>query len=144
MPRVDKVNENLTVLRTSLPLCSDAYLLYAFMRSDKKAAVAEFGTGGGIISLLSLASEKFSHIDGYEIQEQLAKTAEENAKANKLDGKFDVFCGDVREIPPKNRYDIIFFNPPYYPENSGKTSDNDERKKSFCEIHGGLMEIISR
>ena len=57
--RLDKVNENLTLIqkKDGLTFGTDAFLLASFIKSTPRKKAAELGSGTGIISLL-LAEKK--------------------------------------------------------------------------------------
>jgi len=146
--RLDKVNENLTLIqkKNGLTFGSDAFLLYAYMKPKKNAFAADLGSGTGIISLLSLVKQKFSFIYAVEVQESFAELIERNAKENSLDDKMQVVCSDVREISSKTigrELDVVFSNPPYMTTDSGFQNRDSEKFIARHEVYGGIHDFCA-
>ena len=144
--RIDKVNENLTLIqkKNGLTFGSDAYLLYAYMKPRKNAIAADFGSGTGIISLLSLAKKKFSYIYAVEVQESFADLIQRNAEENKLDDSMKVVCSDVRRLTVSDfgrELDVVFSNPPYMTTDSGYQNQNEEKYIARHEVCGDINDF---
>jgi len=91
---------------------------------DKK--VIDLGCGTGIFSVgAQLMGAK--KVKGYDIDENLIKTAKEYAKTNKLD--IDFLVKDVKEINTK--CDTIIMNPPFGAQKSNKKADRKFIEKGF-------------
>ena len=112
----EKINENLSLFQKkgSLAFGTDAYLLYAYMRSCKEKA-CELGAGSGVISLLCASSGKMRDIDAFELQDDIFAVAAKNVEENGLSGKVRILHSDIRDIPAEynGRYSVVFSNPPY-------------------------------
>ena len=72
------------------------------------------GCGSGIVSIFcaSLGAECFAA----DINPAAVKTAKENAELNGFGNKIQVVESNLFENI-KDKFDVIFFNPPYYPRN---------------------------
>jgi len=102
-------------------LGTDSMVLADFARPGKNARVCDLGCGSGAIGLMLLASHPDISVTGVEIQADSAALAVENAGINKLESRFSVLCGDLRQIRtllPANGFSCVVANPPYYKANS--------------------------
>ena len=121
---------------------TDAVMLYAFCRKMRAKRVCDLGCGSGVIGQLLAFSNENICVTGVEIQKASADAALENAKLNGLDTRFDVVCGDLREYKKlpiaSGSFDLVVMNPPYFPQNSGKTVSDDAtaiaRDERFCTL----------
>ena len=97
---------------------SDAILLASSLRPEKNQTVLDVGAGTGAVSL-ALAAASDAIITGLEIQMDLLKLANENAKLNQMQKKVSFMLGDIANPPRKiidSSYDFVVTNPPYYTE----------------------------
>lgn len=141
----ERINENITLRQNegSLAYGTDAYLLYAYLRRQTKERACEFGAGSGVISLLASAKGKFAHITAFEIQESIAKIAEQNVETNGFSEKMEVVCKDIREAETvyNGAFGVVFSNPPYMTASSGKLGKNDADSASRHELNGGIFDF---
>ena len=141
----EKINENITLRQNegSLAYGTDAYLLYAYLRRQTKERACEFGAGSGVISLLTCAKGKFSHITAFEIQEHIAQIAMQNVETNGFSEKMEVVCKDIREadVSYNGAFGVVFSNPPYMTATSGKLGKNDADSASRHELNGGISDF---
>lgn len=142
----EKINENLSLFQKkgSLAFGTDAYLLYAYMRSCKEKA-CELGAGSGVISLLCASSGKMHDIDAFELQEDIFSLAAKNVEENSLDGKVRVLHADIRNISSEynGSYGLVFSNPPYLKACSGKTNENEADRISRRELNGSIYDFCA-
>jgi tRNA1Val (adenine37-N6)-methyltransferase len=144
--RIDRVNEDLCLIqkKDGLTFGTDAYLLAAFLRPQRKGRAVELGAGTGIVSLLCAARERFAHVDALEIQEDFAQMAMRNVALNHLDGRVTVRHADVREITPEilgGEVDAVFANPPYMRTDSGKRNESDRKNIARHEVCGTVADF---
>lgn len=143
----EKINDGLSVyqLENNLAFGTDAYLLSAYIQSDRKANACELGSGSGVISLLLASRNKIKHSTGFEIQEELIPISAKNAEENGFRSVFETVHGDVRSLPSvyNGAFDITFTNPPYLPRNSGLESESPSDRISRRECNGGIEDFIS-
>jgi len=121
----------------------DAPLLADFIQTREKDRLLEIGTGSGIISLL-LSIKPFRHIEALEIQESLADLARRNVLLNKLEGRVRIIEADVRDYFPPQRFDIVFANPPYIRERTGRLSSSSEKSIAKHELKCTLFDIMQK
>ena len=144
--RIDRVNENLCLIqkKDGLTFGTDAYLLAAFLRPQKRGRAVELGAGTGIISLLCAARERFAHVDALEIQEDFAKMAMRNVTLNHLEDRMTVRHADIRLVSPDilgGEVDVVFANPPYMRADSGKRNDSDRKNIARHEVCGTVANF---
>jgi tRNA1Val (adenine37-N6)-methyltransferase len=119
----------------------DAPLLAAFIRTGPADCLLEAGAGNGIISLL-LSLRPFRRIVCLEIQPALADLAGRNVCLNRLDDRIKVLEQDLRTFEPKDRFDVVFSNPPYIRKEGGQPSRSPERAVAKHEIWCDIFDIM--
>ena len=100
-----------------MPLTTDSILLadFAAVRSGEKGA--DLGCASGLLMLLLLWRENGLRMSGLELLPEAVRLAEENLRANGLEGRGSLICGDLRETVktmPNGSFDFIIANPPYW------------------------------
>ncbi len=120
-------------------LGSDSVLLSSFANLKRVDTVCDLGSGSGIIPVLLLEREKKLKIDAVEISEAAVKLAQKNFEHN--EAAVRLIHGDIkryREILTAGFYDLVISNPPYFPANSGKSSEIESiaraREERACSI----------
>lgn len=120
------------------PLCTDAVLLADFTFGGKisRRRIAELGCGCGAVSLLLALDYPRSEITAIDISPPAAELAEHNINQNGLNGRVSVINADLRAFTPKEKFDTVVCNPPYFPENAGKVSETlgFARAESECTL----------
>ncbi len=94
----------------------DAVLLSDFAQARKNDAVADFGTGTGILPLLLWGRGKGSSFDCFELQADMAEMAQRTMALNGLMEHIRVHHASVTDAPnllPRCSLDMIVCNPPY-------------------------------
>lgn len=138
-PFTTSVNASLSLRQRSegLRYGTDAYLLYAYLRSRPNARAVELGSGSGIISLLALNAGKLASVTAVEVQDAYAKLTAENAAENGLSERLSVRCTNVKELTVAavgGEVDIVFTNPPYMRADSGRMNASDEKTIARHEV----------
>jgi len=91
---------------------SDSIFLYDFIsRFKPRGEVLDVGSGAGILGLL-IARDFDVRMSIIDKQEHLIKYARHNYLINDLN--VDAFAADFAEFDPKQRYNYIISNPPFY------------------------------
>lgn len=96
--------------------------------------VLDMGCGSGVISVF--AASGGAECTATDINPMAVRAAKENAEANGFGHKITAVESDLFEALKPNKYDFIFFNPPYY---RGKPKNNFERAFKA----GNNLEVIS-
>jgi len=115
------------------------------------------GTGSGIIGIV--AASKGANVIAVDINQEAINCAKENAKNNSVENNISFFFGNLFS-PFENsqqKFDYIFFNPPFYPKpvtnttqhawNAGEDFETIQRfaneAKQFLSSGGKIYFIIS-
>ena len=141
--RCDFVNDRLSLIQNTegLTFGTDALLLAGYIFGKYKNG-AELGGGSGIISMLLAAREKVGRIDVLEIQEEYVKLILRNAQINSLSDKIHAVKADVRDYASDTEYDIVFTNPPYMKNTSGKPNESERKNAARHEVFGGISDFL--
>ncbi len=142
-----EINDELVLYQKEggLTFGTDAYLLYAYMRSKVNAIAADFGSGTGIISLLCSKKKKFGKIFACELQHDFCDIIKLNIKENALDKKIELKECNVCNLTVKDferELDVVFTNPPYMKNSNGKRNVRDIKNIARHEIYGTLEDFI--
>ena len=111
----------------------DSILLARFASVRSRDRVLELGAGCGVIAMIIGATAQPREIVAIEIQPQMAKLAERNARANGFDN-LDCICADLRDrriagVSPAS-FDLVVANPPFHAVNAGRESPNRSRRQA--------------
>ncbi len=130
------------------PVCTDSVLLANFPSLRGVTRAADFGAGGGVLSLILAARAPALHIDLVELSGPAADVAERNVARNGLETRLRVLRRDLRSLTlaQTGRYQLIVSNPPYYALGSGTApaaSRQNARQESSCTL-AELAESAAR
>lgn len=112
---------------------TDACILGAWAHHPAPAYVLDIGTGTGLLSLMLAQRFTNAHLDALEPEAQAARQAEENFTSSPWADRLFLHECSVQEYFPKNTYDLIVCNPPFYP-NHLKTTDHRRNLALHQEI----------
>jgi len=116
------------------------------------------GTGSGIIGIV--AASNGANVVALDINEEAIRCASENAKRNNLENKIKFYHSNLfseLEKTLSQKFDFIFFNPPFYPKqvtnttqhawNAGKDYETIQRfaneAKKYLSMDGKIYFILS-
>jgi tRNA1Val (adenine37-N6)-methyltransferase len=121
-----------------MKVCTDACLFGAIVsnaKTDYKSAL-DIGTGTGLLSLMYAQKNLESVIDAVEINENSYQQAKDNFNESLFKHQINIYLEDIRtyHINSTNKYDIIFSNPPFYPNNLKSIDD-----KRNIAMHSSLL-----
>ena len=139
--RYDRVNDDIQLIQIEdgLTFGTDALLLAAYIDRKYKTAI-ELGAGTGIISLLLLTRDKVESVTALEVQEEYANLTKNNAKLNNLSDRLSVIHTDLREYNTRE-CDLLFTNPPYMKNNSGKSNMSSKKNIARHEVNGTIDDF---
>lgn len=129
---------------------SDSMILSWFVNricancGSEKSAL-EIGAGSGIVSIVLKRRGFLPKIDCVEIQKPMFELLEKNVAHNALDGEIvPVFANFVDFASEKRKkYDIVFANPPYFANESGKINFDSEKALAKHEVAGSLSDFFA-
>ncbi len=121
----------------------DAPLLADFIQTKRTDRVLELGAGNGILSLL-LSIKPFADLTALEIQASLADLAWRNVKLNNCTDRIKIVHTDLRVFSVREKYDVVFSNPPYIQQNSGHLSASEEKSVAKHELKCTIFDIMQK
>ncbi|HEX8947820.1 MAG TPA: tRNA1(Val) (adenine(37)-N6)-methyltransferase [Dissulfurispiraceae bacterium] len=161
-----RINQNKDGYRFSV----DALLVASFVNQPRAKRIADLGAGSGIIGLLLARQFPGAEVTLIELQESLAKRAEENIAMNGLEDRVRVITSDVRDITRRiteiyclrsrtgkkdhsfpdssgfegmmEHFDLLVSNPPFRKMKTGLLSLGDERLIARHEVKLPLADLI--
>ena len=148
MRRIDDLGINeLKLIQDTDMLCFgiDAVMLANFVYCKVGARIVDLCTGNGIIPVLLSAKVPAQEIIGVEIQEKVAKLADDNVKLNNLQEKLKIINDDLKNMPSvlgKSKFDVVTCNPPYRNAGCGIVNEADTKAIARHEILCNLDDII--
>ncbi len=83
--------------------------------------VLDMGTGSGLLALG--AARKGASVVAVDINPNAVRAAEENAVVNRLSGSITVIRSDLFDSLGEHRFDLIVWNPPFYPRDPESLTD---------------------
>ena len=102
----------------------------------------EIGSGSGLISIS--AARKQAKVTAIEISRKALENTRENAVLNSVE--LDTILSDLFNQLPNRVFDLVVFNPPYYPKKIIKESDyawySGENHQYFEKLFSGLKNHI--
>lgn len=148
MRRIDDLGINeLKLIQDTDMFCFgiDAVMLANFVYCKVGARIVDLCTGNGIIPVLLSAKVPAQEIIGVEIQEKVAKLADENVKLNNLQEKLKIINDDLKNMPSvlgKSKFDVVTCNPPYRNAGCGIVNEANTKAIARHEILCKLDDII--
>jgi tRNA1(Val) A37 N6-methylase TrmN6 len=142
MERCDYVNDNLKLIQDTdgLTFGTDALLLAGYINGKHKCGL-ELGSGTGIISMLLLTRDKVEKVVALEVQEEYAHLTNRNVALNCLSDRMECVCTDLRDYKSECEFDLIYTNPPYMKNDSGKRNLTEKKNIARHEVHGDIYDF---
>lgn len=91
---------------------TDGVLLGAWAPGGQR--ILDVGTGTGLVALMMAQRYQEAQIDAIEIDSVAAQQACENVAASPFAGRITVFAEAMQHFEPKEKYDAIVSNPPFF------------------------------
>lgn len=113
-----------------------------FRGTDK---VLDLGTGSGIIATLALVKKGAQSAVGIELQPDIADMAKRSATLNGLQDRFEIICGDVRDIRDMitaESFDKVLCNPPYFAKERPNGLEASARNVTRTESCATLSDFV--
>lgn len=122
---------------------TDAVALCDFADTSAAQNILDIGCGSGVLSVVAAMRGKKAAVTAVDIQPEACALAEENVRANGLEGRIKVINADIkncRKMFVSGSFDYIISNPPYFPPDSGKHSESVRTARQ--EVKLNLYELI--
>lgn len=147
-----------TVFNPADFISSKVFISYISTLELKDKYILDMGSGSGVVSII--AASKGANCIAADINPVAVRCITENALQNNFSGQITAVESDLFEslinIYP-GKFDIIFFNPPYYKGNPGNNFERAfkggpnlevitrflENAKSFLAPSGSLCMLVS-
>ncbi|MDR0821286.1 MAG: methyltransferase [Oscillospiraceae bacterium] len=119
---------------------TDAVVLADFAAPKQNDDVVELCAGCGAVSFFMLKKYAPKHIDAIDISAEAIALLSQSVADNSLGGRITPIAADLRELNgvlPRERFDKVVVNPPYYKKNGGKVAtarDRYARQELTCDI----------
>lgn len=123
----------------------DPVFLAAAVDPQPGARVLEAGAGHGTASICLAARIADCHVSGIELQADLVRLANDNARLNGLSDRVEFLIGDlVRPLPriAAGTFDQVIANPPYLDLGRANAPPNAGKSISHVEGEAGLSAWI--
>ncbi len=127
-------------------LGTDCVLLADFVNTTGMKYGIDLGCASGAAMVMLLAKEEKLHMTGLEIVATAAEAARENMKINGFEERSRVVTGDIREsrkLFQAGSFHLVVCNPPYFPKNSGKLPQSENRAAARSELLCSLQECCA-
>jgi tRNA1(Val) A37 N6-methylase TrmN6 len=111
----------------------DSVMLPAAVPAADGQAVLELGSGAGVAALCLARRVPGVHVAGLEMQDDMVALSTGNAAANGLSDRTRFLHGVVEQPPtalPRDAFDHVMMNPPYFVEGLDDPSPNAHRRAS--------------
>jgi len=147
----DKIFNDLTFVsqhKNGYRFNSDSMILSWFIHNilkDKDVATSiDAGSGSGVVPIVLNCHGFRSKTYCIEIQDDLYDLLDHNVKENGLcDLLFPIKDSFLNpHLPIKEKCDLVFTNPPYFPVDSGRLSPNNEKAVARHEFTGSLNDFL--
>ena len=99
------------------PLSTDSMVLGDFVRLPGNARVLDLGAGCGTLGLMLCGKDGRCHVTGVELDSAAHAAAEENIVRNRLQGRMESICCDLRALSQRltpGSFSVCVSNPPYF------------------------------
>lgn len=100
--------------RSALKVGTDAMILGAHIISEHKTNGLDIGAGTGVLSLMVVQNNPNCYIDSIEIDQGSYEDCFDNFKNSTWCDQLTAINADFLSVDLKDKYDVIFSNPPFY------------------------------
>lgn len=109
----------------------DAVLLAAALDLAPGAHACEFGCGAGAALLCAARLNDGARFTAIEQDAAMAALAVRNAALNGLEARIDILTGDALTLAGAERFDAVFFNPPFFDDETRLRPPSAEKRAAW-------------
>lgn len=122
---------------------TDSFLLAHFTRVRRGERVCDLGAGTGLLSVLLLARQSELTVWAVELLAEGCELIHRAAEQNGWEDRLIPHQADLRQLAalPRQRFDAVICNPPYFPDGSGQVSPAPERRMARSETTASLEDV---
>ncbi len=108
------INQDMCAMKVG----TDGVLLGAWADIPAAGAIADVGTGTGLLAIMAAQKSESASVVGIEIDNDASAQAAENMKQSPWGERLSVVCSDIDDyyMEHVSEYDFILSNPPYFVE----------------------------
>ncbi len=112
----------------------DSFMLAQAVKKFARGKVLDMGTGSGLQAITAAKNPKVTNVTASDVSATAVQCAENNAKENQCDmDKIKFIKSNLFEnIPRRDTFETIIFNPPYLP-----AEENEPLDEQSAAWHGG-------
>lgn len=124
----------------------DPLLLCDFSAAQDETAIADLGTGSGVMALVLARMAPRARVTAFELDGTAAQLAQVNAGLNQLDGRVTVLHDDVLHVRrhlPVSCCDLVVSNPPYRKQGKGRLNPHPGKLAARHETTATLADFLS-
>lgn len=107
---------HVTDTRCGMKVGTDAVVLGSWTDTAGASRILDIGCGCGILALMMAQKAPEAMVTAVEIDPDAAADAQLNIDASPWAGRISLVCGDVFDLAPDSRFDLIVCNPPFFTE----------------------------
>lgn len=125
----------LSLCEGAFPLSTDSMVLAHFARLPRNAKVLDLGSGCGTLGLLLCAKDPNCTVTGMELDRNAHEAALENIQRNRLEGRLESICGDLRAESGRfspGSFTVCISNPPYFSGGPASKMTPLARREDAC------------
>lgn len=133
-------------MRSGYRFSVDPLLLCDFVGIREGEAVADLGTGCGVIPLILARMAEGTRFVGVEHQQALAELAGRNVVLNSLSDRISIVNRDIMEVKgwlSPSSFDLVVSNPPYRKRGTGRVSPIPGRDNARHESTASLADFLA-
>ena len=123
---------------------TDAFLLADYAGAYPSHKVCDLCTGCGIIPLIMCRKNPPKEIYGIEIMQEAVELFNKSVTENGLSDRVKPVCCDLKEAVnvPKEYFDIVTVNPPYWKKGSGEERLSEAQAAARHEILCDINDVV--
>jgi tRNA1Val (adenine37-N6)-methyltransferase len=131
--------------KNPLKVGTDSMLLGAFIDASNAVRALDIGAGTGVLTLMVLQNNPSLMVDAVEIHQEAAEECAFNLKQSSWAEQASVYPQDFLTFQPKEKYDLIFSNPPFYVDGLKSGIDSiDQAKHITRELFAQFIAKTAR
>lgn len=122
-----------------------SWFVFHILKKKTLGLSLEIGSGTGIVPIVLNRRGINSPVECVEIQNGMFDLLVKNIELNGLTSSLTPINANFKDYVStrKNKYDLIFTNPPYFGTNDGKINPENEKAVAKHEFFGSLSDFIT-
>ncbi len=112
--------------QSAMKVGTDGVLLGAWVPCKESNTILDIGCGTGLITLMLAQRNPESSIVGIEIDKAASQEAQKNSINSDWKERIKINHTSLQDFTPKNQFDLIVSNPPFFPE------DNSQERRAIA------------